>query len=768
LTRNDEDFAREIEAHLALEVDRLIAEGVAPDAARTLARKRFGNVASAQERYHESRRAMWLEDFRQDVILALRGLRRNPGFAATAILTLALGISANAAIFSLTDQMLLRPLPVPRPHELVMFDSPGPYQGATLGRQVFSEPLFRGLYAAAAPVLSGMFARCGTVAAVSTDGESDRVPVEMVSGDYFPTLGVGAALGRVLGPNDDLIPDGHPVVVLSHAYWQRRFGADPAVVGRVVRVNGQPMTIVGVAAAGFGGFNLGAPSDLFAPLMMDAALTPTWTGLGDWRTRYLHLSGRLRPGVTPERVAAVLAVTYRALLEEDFKTVRVKFSPEGRGRFLAKPLNVLPGGKGRSQLRADFSTALIALMAMVAVVLLIACVNVANLLMARASRQQQEVAVRLALGAGRFRLVRQRLTESLVLANVGAFAGLLVARVAARILIDMLPDGPGGSPLSAALDVRVVAFAIVLAVVTAIGFGLGPALRATGPRAAALRPGIGRVLGSGRQTRLLRVVVVAQVALSLLLVTGAGLFARSLHNLRAISPGFVTDQLLQLRIDAALNSYAGPRALDLAGRLRRELMVIPGVTAASAATVPAMFNAIGRQTVRVEGYESVVGQMTPSINSVGPGYFATLGVPLVRGRDFADTDIDGRQRVAIVNEAMANRFWPEGAIGRRFGRQSETGFPIEVVGVVRDSRFANLRDDVTMSYYIPITQSCGARPSGGAGRWPTDRVVVVRPGPPGSSDDRRRGHRTGRRCGAGRLHTSDARDARRSDHRATG
>ena len=381
-----------------------------------------------------------------------------------------------------------------------------------------------------------------------------------MSGDYFRTLGIDPTIGRVLGPDDDRTPDGHPVVVLSHAYWQNRFGGDPGVVGRSLRVNGFPMTIVGVAAPGFSGFDLGRPADLFAPLMMDSALTPTWKGLNDWRERWLHVSGRLRPGVTPERVAAVLDVTYRGLLEEDLKTVRVRFSPEERAEFLGKPLEVLPAAKGRSQLRTDFSSPLLALMAMVAVVLLIACVNVANLMMARASTQQQEVAVRLALGAGRFRLVRQRLTESLVLAGAGTLVGLVFAASATRLLIGMLPEDAGSLALSAAVDVRVVGFAIALALVTAIGFGLGPALRATGSRAAALRPGTGRVLGGGKQARLLRVLVVGQVALSLLLVTGAGLFARSLYNLRSINPGFAP-----VRSAAAANRRGAQRLRRAAG-----------------------------------------------------------------------------------------------------------------------------------------------------------------------------------------------------------
>ena len=707
MTRKDDDFAREIEAHVALEAERLVAEGHDTTSARSAALKKFGNVTRVRERFHESRRIMWLEDLRKDAALALRSMRRNPGFATAAILTLALGIGANAAIFSLTDQVFLRPLAVPRPHELVMFDSPGMYHGSTRGQQTFSEPMFRGLRDASAPVLSGMFARFGTAASVSTDGDASRVRIEAVSGDYFRTFDIDPTIGRVLGPDDDRTPDGHPVIVLSHAYWQNRFGSDPGVVGRSLRVNGFPMTIVGVAAPGFSGFDLGRPADLFAPLMMDSALTPTWKGLNDWRERWLHVSGRLRPDVTPERVAAVLAVTYRGLLEQDFKTVRTRFSLDERAAFLGKRLEVLPAATGRSQLRTDFSSPLLALMAMVVVVLMIACVNVANLMMARASTQQQEVGVRLALGAGRFRLVRQRLTESLVLAAAGTLVGLAFAASATRLLIGMLPEDAGGSALSAAVDLRVVGFAVALALVTAIGFGLGPALRATGSRAATLRPGAGRVLGGGKQAPLLRVLVVGQVALSLLLVAGAGLFARSLYNLRSIDPGFIADRLLQLRVEAAVNGYDGQQALVLADRLRQELTAIAGVTAVSAATFPAMMNGFGFQTVRVQGYDPAPGEeMNSMINSVSPGYLTTLGAALLQGRDFTDSDVEGGQRVAIVNEAMANRFWKgENPIGRRFGRQSETGAEIEVVGVVRDSRFANLRDAVRMSYYTPLTQS---------------------------------------------------------------
>ena len=318
MPRTDDDFKDEIETHLALEIDRLIAEGRSPEQARAAALKRFGNVTGARERFHESRRIMWLEDLRKDVHHSWRSLRRSPGFAAAAILTLALGIGANAAIFSLTDQVLVQRLPVASPDELVLFDGPGTYQGSTRGQQVFSVPMFRGLEQAAPPVLSGMFARYGAVAAVSVGDDAERVPAELVSGGYFRTLGVGAGSGRVLGAADDRTPDAHPVVVLSHAYWQRRFGGAD-VLGRDIRINGRPMTIVGVAQAGFSGVDRGRPADLFVPLMMKAALTPTWNDLEEWRSRWVQVMGRLRPGVTRERAAAVET---RAVLTSSWSSCR--------------------------------------------------------------------------------------------------------------------------------------------------------------------------------------------------------------------------------------------------------------------------------------------------------------------------------------------------------------------------------------------------------------------------------------------------------------
>ncbi len=695
---------QDIQDHIERETQDGIERGLSPEEARRQAILTFGNIALVKEDTRAVWVWVWLEQLLQDVRYALRVLRRNPSFASVVIATLGLGTGANTAIFSLMDQVLLRTLPVPQPGDLVLLDAPGVYQGRTAGSQVFSVPMFRGLQAASAPVLSGMFSRFNTPATINVDQDAEGAFVELVSGDYFGTLGVGALIGRTLGPEDDRTVGGHPVVVLSHGYWQRRFGGDARVVNRAIRVNGHPMTIVGIVGPEFTGVDLGGTADLFVPLMMKRELTPTWNDLDSWRSRWVHVMGRLRPGVSREQAAAALNVSYRQLLHEDIETARL--SAAERAMFLEKSLLVHPGGRGRSTLRNQFSTPLIVLMGMVALVLLIACVNVANLLLARAVAQQKDVAIRLALGAGRLRVVRQRLTESLVLAVSGALVGLLFARWTTSLLIEMLPNDRATRALSSDLDSRVVLFAIGIATATALLFGLAPALQATKPLlTSALKERMGS--GGARHTSVRKGLVVAQVALSVLLLTGAGLFARSLYNLRSVNPGFATDNLLQFSVNAALSGYTRERALTLFGMLQEQLSRLPGVASASLAVVPAMADSIGRQTVRVQGYAAAEGEdMSPSINTVGPDYFATMGMPLVMGREFRPGDRDGAPKVAVINETMASYFWRgQDPIGRRFGRDgSGTDDEFEVVGVVRDAKFISIRDEIPRFFYQPYMQ----------------------------------------------------------------
>jgi len=650
-----------------------------------------------------------MDQVRQDIRLAFRSLRRAPGFSLIIIVTLGLGIGANTAIFSLMDQVLLRTLPVKDPETLLLFDGPGPFQGRTNNNMVFSVPMFRGLEEGSKRVLDGMFARFDTSATLSVGRSSERVYTELVSGDYFRVLGVGAVLGRTLGPEDDRVAGAHPVVVLGHGFWQRRFGGDPKVLNQEVRVNGHPMTIVGVAAPRFAGVDNTSPADLFVPLMMKAQMTPTWNDLDSWRSRWITVMGRLKPGVSREQAAAAMNVVYRQLLAEDFKTVVRTPSSTFKDRFLAKNLSVLPGNKGRSGLRQQFSTPLIVLMGMVGLVLLIACANVANLLLARAASQQKEVAIRLALGAGTWRVVRQRLTESFVLALTGAILGVLFAWWTTTVLIETLPFERAALSLSPDPDLRVVLFAVAISCVTALLFGLAPAFQASKPAlTTALKEEVGSIAGGGRQARFRKGLVVAQVALSVLLLAGAGLFARSLYNLRTLNPGFVTDNLLQFSFDPSLSGYDHARSIALFDRMQSELAALPGVNSVAAAVVPALTESMWSSTVRVQGYEQKEGEdLNPAVNAVAPGYFSTMGMPLVMGRDFRASDVAGAPQVAVINEKMAKYFWgDENPLGKRFGWGRHDGtYPIEVIGVVRDSRFATLRDEVPRFVYTPYAQA---------------------------------------------------------------
>jgi predicted permease len=649
-----------------------------------------------------------MDQIRQDVRLAVRSLRRAPAFSIIIILTLGLGIGANTAIFSLMDQVLLRMLPVRDPAALVLLNGPGPYSGRTNNDMTFSVPMFRGLEAGSRGVMSGMLARFDTSATLSTGKQSERVFAELVSGNYFSVLGVGSVLGRTLGAEDDRTPGGHPAVVLSYGYWQRRFGGQPGILNQEIRINDHPMTVVGVAARGFGGVDTGSPADLFVPIMMKAELTPTWNDLDSWRSRWVTIMGRLTPGTTMEQASAVMNVVYRQQLQEDAKTLRASAPENFRKRFVEKTLLLLPGHRGRSDLRRQFSTPLVVLMAMVGLVLLIACANVANLLLARAAAQQKEVAIRLALGAGRWRVVRTRLTESFVLALGGAIVGVMFAWWTTSLLIDTLPFARTVQTLSSDPDARVVLFAIVISTLTALAFGLAPAFQATRPAlTAALKEDAGSVAGGGRQARFRKGLVVAQVALSVLLLAGAGLFARSLYNLRSLNPGFVATDLLQFSVDPALSGYARDRSLALFRQAQDQLSALPGVISAALAVMPAMTDSSWSSTVQVQGYTRKEGEdMNPTFNAVSPGYFATMGMSLVMGREFRATDGDGAPRVAVINETMAKYFWgTDNPIGRRFGfGRDENDNAIEVVGVVRDAKFATMRDDVPRFVYVPYMQ----------------------------------------------------------------
>lgn len=642
----------------------------------------------------------------QDLRYAFRTLRKAPVFTAVAILSLSLGIGANTAIFTLLDQVLLRMLPIKDPQQLVMLDDKGPNMGRISNDNAFSYPMYRDLRDRN-EVFSGVLARYGFSAAFSHNGNTERANGELVSGNYFEVLGVGAAIGRTLTPEDDVKPGAHPVAVLSYGYWKRRFGGNPAILNQTVSINDYPYTVIGVTQPGFRGIEVGSVTDVMIPMMMKAQATPNWDDMKNRRSMWLNIFARLKPGMTLEHAQAGMQVLWRALLQQELKEIQ---APPARfvKRFGEKPLTVARAETGKSQLRSRFSTPLIVLMSMVGLVLLIACANVANLLLARAASRQKEVAIRLSLGAGRWQIARQFLVESLVLALGGGALGLIISIWAGDLLIGLLPFEEAPIAFSAMPDVRVLTFTLVVSLVTGVLFGLAPAVQATrAGTATTLKEEAGSVSAAGGHVRFRKGLVVAQVALSLLLLIGAGLFARSLYNLKSLNPGFRTEGIINFGIDPSLNGYKPQRTLALYEQLRQNLSNLPGVRNVTLAEIGIMSGDQNMSTIRVQGYKSKEEEnMNPSFNGVGPAYFATLGIPMVAGREFSPADGPGAPRVAVVNETFAKYFFGnENPIGKRFGFRRDPDNSIEIVGVVRDGKYNTMRDQPARFVYLPYMQS---------------------------------------------------------------
>jgi predicted permease len=633
---------------------------------------------------------------------ALRNLRRSPVFSVVAILSLALGIGANTAIFSLLDQVLLRTLPVRNPRELVTLrPGPGPFRGSSrCDTDCLSYPAYRDLRDRN-QVFTGILARWRLALSFSSGDRTERVRAELVSGNYFDVLGVTPALGRVFTQDDDRMVNGHPVVVLSYGFWQSRFGGDPGVLNRAVRVNGQPMTVVGVAARGFDGVESGKGLDIMVPMAMKPLMTPNWPDLENRQSIWLTAIARLKPGVSRAQAEAAIQTVWRPILEFEAPLVPGT-SQSFRDRYVKKPLIVADASKGESELRRQFSQPLVVLMVMVGLVLLIACANIANLLLARAASRQREIAIRLALGAGRARVIAQLLTESAMLALAGGAAGVAVASWSGRILLRFLPGA--GTALTATPDLRVLAFAFALSLATGILFGMVPALQATRPAIApTLKDQASNIASSAR---LRNALVISQVAISLLLLVGAGLFARSLYNLQNVDPGFRASHLTQFTIDASLNAYSQPRLRELYRRVEESLVRMGGVAAVASVEVPPLSGDDNIGTVRVEGYEPKPGEdMNPHLNDIGAGYFSTMGIPLIAGREFTPADGISAPKVAVINQTMARYFFGDrNPIGRHVGRGDDKALDIEIVGVVRDSKYSDLREKTYRTVYRPWMQ----------------------------------------------------------------
>jgi predicted permease len=644
-----------------------------------------------------------------DIRLAFRGLRRSPLFSIVAILSLALGIGANTAIFTLIDQILLRKLPVKAPDQLVMLFQRGQHNGSNMGSRMHSYPLYQDLQTRAEP-LSEVLCRRLVPASVSIENRTERVIAEMVSGNYFSMLGVQPALGRVFNSQeDDQKYQGHPVVVLSYDYWKSRFALDPGVLGKKILVNDSPMEIVGVSARGFAGLDPAQSPQIRVPVLMKEAMVPDWpwVHMDDRRTRWVQVFGRLKPGYTPESAAAPLQGLFTQIRASEMTLPAAKdWSKYSREQFMKGQLIVETAAMGYSGLRNDFSTALVVLMCMVGLVLLIACANVANLLIARGFMRQKEIAVRLSLGASRGRLVRQLLVESLVLSSIGGLLGLALAVVLTRALLALVPSE--GPPLlvSANPDGRILGFTMGLTFATGIIFGLLPALRASRPDPwTTLKDTVGSIAGTGGSLFLRKGLVAAQVALSFLLLFGAGLFVKSLQNLKTTDTGVALDNLVTFQLSPALSGYSETRAVQFSRDLLERLRSAPGIKSAAMAAVPILAGNEWDSSMAVEGHTYADGEDQQAfMNALSPGYFATMHIPIVEGRDFRQSDVTEQPTVAIVNRRFADHFFPgKSALGKRLGRGGgpKTKLTIEIIGVVADSLYEGPREGVHRQVFVP-------------------------------------------------------------------
>jgi putative ABC transport system permease protein len=650
----------------------------------------------------------------QDFRYALRTLRKSAGFSIVAILTLAIGIGASTAIFSLLDQVLLRRLPVQKPEQLVLLRSPGDVSGSRWGDggpegQTFSYPMFKALREKN-EALTGLLARYVTSVSVTYQGDTELAECELVSGNYFEVLGVQPALGRVFSMNDEQAPGANPVVVLSNGYWQRHFGANPQVLNQSVPINGTPMTVVGVAQAKFKGVQAGESPDIFIPLTMAAQAMPTEWSLEKWDDYWLPLIGRMKPGMSMQQAQASLQVTYHAQVEEQAAQTTKWASEARRQQFIDRKLILMPGSQGRTTLQNDAQGPLLALGGMVILVLLIVCTNVASLLMARGASRSREYAIRRALGAERGRLVRAVLIESVMLSLAGGLAGLLVAVWGIDTLTRIAASGGGAEGLSASLDMRILIFNFAIAVGAGILFGMAPALRFSGGDLNAVLRDQDRSSTSGAgHVRIRKVFVAAQMALTVLLLSGAALMTQTLWNLRNEDLGLKADHMIQFMVAPELNGYTPARTVAFTNQLTESLAALPGVRGVGAAGVAMLIGTDNNGGIEIEGKirNGDPEEQPVSRDQISPNFFSTLGVPLLAGREFSVSDAADSPKVAIVNETFVQLYLAgRSPVGAHFGFGTGNGVKtnVEIVGVVKDEKYAHVREDKRAFTFTPLSQ----------------------------------------------------------------
>jgi putative ABC transport system permease protein len=712
LRRLDNDLERELDYHLGRRVDDLMRSGLSEPEARRQATLETGGIAHIREDVRDVWLTRWLRDFAYDLRFSARSFVRRPSFTVTAVLSFALGIGATTAIYSLVDQVILHALPVREPERLVLIDWNG-YPASVMGfgtYNLMSYPICRALHQQER-LFEGVLCRAATTISLSTGGDHAPAAAEVVSGTYFPVLGVRPSVGRLFTTDDDQVPGAHPVVVLSFDFWKTQLAGAPDVVGRKVLVNRHPMTVIGVAASGFRGIDIGEVPALWIPAAMSAQAIPGFDQMMSARARWMQVFGRLRPEVTAAEAQAGLQPWFKSLLDEDSRRPDFpKLTPARRQRYFASSLELTPAAQGHSPLRRRMAEPLWFLFGATVVLLAIACMNVAGLFLARGSARGREISTRLALGASSGRIGRQLLADSLLTALAGGALGVVLAPLIMQTLIAFLPHDVAAHALHSVVDARLVVFAFLVSLIAGGLSGCAPALQArSASLIAPLNERAGTAFGS---LRLRRTIVTAQIAITLILVVGAALFVRTLTALLAKGPGFETSSLISFGVDPVRNGYSPAQAERLVRRIHQDIRSLRSVASAAIVYNPLLTGGSWNQQMTIQGDQRITSDREVRLNSISPEFFRTLGARIVAGRDFVERDAlpasEGGQCVAIVNDAFAKRYFNgRSPLGARIGLGNgpDVKPAVEVVGVVTDISYRGVREEWEQAWF-PIV-SCG-------------------------------------------------------------
>ena len=713
----ERELAAEVQNYFDIVAERLMATGLSREEAMRSARLQMEGPEQVKEKVRQARMGFTIETTARDIRYAWRTLRKSPGFTTVAVLTLGLGIGANSAIFSLVNAVMLRALPVQRPEQLVLLTDPSESGVAmettehgirrNLSYQEFQQLRLHNT------VFSGLLAAQNDVSDVdvlpegSSESQIFRAHEQLVSGEFFQVLGVRPIIGRFFTPEEDKVPGANPVAVISYGYWQRMFAGSPGIVGTTVRVGAGAFRIVGVAPPGFTGILIGSDADFWFPLTMQQQVLPGRNYLEPIDTLWLQVMGRLAPGMSLKRAEAGINVTFQQALRIWSATLPTE---RERRLMLQERIELRPGNHGASALRGEFADPLILLMAVVGAVLLIACANLANLMLARATGRQREIGVRLALGAARGRLIRQLLTESFLVAVLGGTLGILLSVTGARVLLALVSTGFDNLGLDLPRDYRVLAFTATISLLTLLLFGLAPAIRGTRLDANRTLAGSGRGSSATRSdVRSGRLLGTTQVALSLVLLMGAALFVRSLSNLLAQRLGYDREHLLMVKLDPAAAGYKGPGAIALYERVREQLVTVPGVRSVTLSNT-GLFAGDSGDHLSIEGSPVTnPDELDSQWTEVGADYFKTLGIPLLRGREVDASDVARGAQVCVINESFLRKFFPGGdAIGRHLtDMYPTTRETFEIIGVVADSKEHRPNEKSYPRFYSNISHPIG-------------------------------------------------------------